>query len=130
MPDTTVATPVLLLVQVPPVVADVRLVVLPAQTVSVPPIAAGVATTETVAVVRHPPAVYVTGVVPTATPVTIPEVLPTVALVVKVTAHVPPVGVDDNEDVFPTHTTSEPVIAVGVAFTVTSLVAAQPVPAV
>ncbi len=127
VPDTTVVTASSLLLHVPPVVADVRAVVLPAQSVSVPPIAAGVATTVTVDIVRQPAAVYVIGVVPIDTPVTTPEVLLTVALVEKVTAHVPPVGVDANEALLPSHMPNEPVIDVGAAFTVTTLVEAHPV---
>ena len=57
VPATTVAMLVLPLLHVPPVVADVRLVVLPAHNTSVPPIAAGVADTVTVDTVRQPPAV-------------------------------------------------------------------------
>ena len=57
IPDVafTVATDVLLLVQVPPVTASLNVVVLPAQTDALPEIAAGVAFTVTYDVVEHPP---------------------------------------------------------------------------
>ena len=55
MPDVPiVATPVLLLAHVPPLVIEDRVVVDPAHTVVVPVIAAGSAFTVTVAVLLHP----------------------------------------------------------------------------
>ena len=49
-----VATPVLPLVHVPPLVASVRVVVAPTQALSVPPMAAGLAFTVTTVVTRQP----------------------------------------------------------------------------
>ena len=50
-----VAMAVLLLLQLPPVVASVRVIVVPADTVSVPPIVAGIGLTVTTAVVDPAP---------------------------------------------------------------------------
>lgn len=50
----TVANAVLLLLQVPPLVASVSVVVDPAQTMAVPPMAAGSGFTVTIEVVIHP----------------------------------------------------------------------------
>jgi hypothetical protein len=58
---------------------------------------------------------------PVVTPDTIPEV-PTVATEVVLLAHVPPVGVPVNVIKEPLHTHENPVIAVGIGFTVTSAV--------
>src|ERR1019366_9069008 len=87
MPETTpvlptVATAVLLLLHVPPGVASVSVVVLPAQTVAVPVTDDGNAFTVTVAEAVQPPdVVYVIDAVPGAMPETTP-VLPTVATAV------------------------------------------------
>ena len=51
----TVATDKLLLVHVPPVTASLNVVVLPAQTVALPDIAAGVLFTVIAVVAAHPP---------------------------------------------------------------------------
>jgi len=64
--------------------------------------------------------------VPAATPVTTPEAL-TVAVARGRILHVPPAGVSPRLVVEPTHTVVVPVIAVGVAFTVTGVVTKQPV---
>jgi len=53
-PKTTVATEVLLLLQVPPVVPSVNAVVSPEHTLSVPPIATGSGLTDTVPVMLQP----------------------------------------------------------------------------
>ncbi len=63
--------------------------------------------------------------VPAETPVTIPDV-PTVAIPELPLTHDPPVGVDDNVVVAPTHTDIVPVIADGAANTVTVVVRTQP----
>lgn len=63
--------------------------------------------------------------VPASTPVTIPELLPTVAMPVLPLVHVPPDGEELNVVVAPTHTVAVPVIADGVAFTVTTAVTLQ-----
>ena len=64
-------------------------------------------------------------------PVTIPVVEPILALPLLL-VHVPPAGVEFSVLVAPTHTFKVPVIAVGLAFTVTIVGVAliQPVPSV
>ena len=66
--------------------------------------------------------------VPGAIPVTTPELLPTVATDVLPLVHeMPPGVVQVTLPVVPIHILDIPPIAAGAAFTVTSLVAAQPV---
>ena len=57
--------------------------------------------------------------VPPATPVTIPDELPTVATVVVPLVHVPPPVTSFNVVVLPTHSENVPVIGLGNVFTVT-----------
>ena len=121
---TPVTTPAVLieaiaaeeLLQTPPVVVSVKVVVLPTQTVLVPPMAAGAvgrAYTVTVAVFLHPPPlVKVITLVPAAIPVTRP-ILFTVATPGDADTH----GVVDavvpepvSCVVVPTHTLNVPVI--------------------
>ena len=64
--------------------------------------------------------------VPPATPVTIPDKTPTVAMAVRLLLQVPPVEASFNVTVDPAHITVVPVTANGTAFTVTVLVAEQP----
>ena len=56
VPEPIVAIPVAPLVQLPPAVPSVRVVVLPVHTDNVPPIATGAVFTVTVVVTRQPPA--------------------------------------------------------------------------
>ena len=60
-------------------------------------------------------------------PVTTPVALPTSAIVGSLLAHVPPVTKSLNIVVEPSHTFGLPVIAAGNGFTLTTIVAAQPV---
>jgi hypothetical protein len=62
-----------------------------------------------------------------ATLLTIPVPAPTVATAVLLLVHVPPVGVDASVDVLPKQIPVVPVMAVGIAFTVTTAVLKQPV---
>ena len=64
---------------------------------------------------------------PPATPVTIPLVEPTVAIIVLLLVHVPPVGEEPNVIVAPGHTVPGPVIEPGSAFTVIGVTTKQPV---
>ena len=64
--------------------------------------------------------------VPSAIPATTPVAAPTLATLVLLLAHAPPAGVDANVEFNPLHICSDPVIAVGSAFTVTTAVAVQP----
>jgi hypothetical protein len=105
-------------------------VVDPAHTASVPPIAAGEALTVTIAVTLQPvETVYVTVVVPAATPVTMPEESPTVAILEEAVDQVPPDEALDNVVAPPSHTVIVPLIG-GIAVTVTFRMVLQPVPSV
>jgi hypothetical protein len=132
MPFTTpddepmVATPVLLLTQVPPVALFVKVVVPPTHALSVPPIAPGAAFTVTTDVAKQPPGkVYVIVDVPAPTALTTPEAL-MVATVVVALCQVPPEAVFPKEDVPPTHSPKLPEIVPGVALTVNGTLVAQP----
>jgi hypothetical protein len=73
----TVATTVVPLLQVPPVVALVSVVVAPAHTLVAPDIVAGIVLTVTTVVARQPVInVYVILVVPAVRPVSMPDVAP------------------------------------------------------
>lgn len=64
---------------------------------------------------------------PAATPVTIPELDPMVAIPVDAEVHVPPNTVLPNAEVAPTQAFSVPVIRPGAIFTVTGIGIEQPV---
>jgi len=115
---------VLPLLQVPPVDRSLNTLVFPAHTFVVPVITAGSGFTVSTLVARQVPNVYVIvgAVPPDATPVTIPDVEPTVACNGSLLVHVPPEGEELSVVVAPTHTVGLPVIAVGDAFTVTDAV--------
>src|ERR1043165_2201601 len=88
----TVATVTLLLLQIPPSVGSLRVVVDPSQTLATPDIAPGTVLTVTTVVVRQPePREYVITAVPADIPVTTPVVTPTVAIALVLVLHVPPV---------------------------------------
>jgi hypothetical protein len=114
-PETsTVATEVLLLLHVPPVVVFDKAVDSPTHTLGVPVMAAGKGLTVTINSTLHPvPSVYVIAAVPADTPVTTPEVLLTVAIAVAPLLHVPPDMELASVVVSPIHTLAEPVIAEG-----------------
>lgn len=121
----TVAILMLLLVHVP--LALVRVVPLPAHATPAPDIGAGNGFTVTVVVLVQPSgAVYVIVAVPSSTPLTMPDDVPTVAIDSFEELHTPLDGVVDNKVVEPIHTTRVPPITAGVVFTVTRLVAKQP----
>jgi hypothetical protein len=63
-------------------------------------------------------------------PVTMPDVVPTVAVVLLLLLHMPPIVASLRVAVVPEHTVGEPVMATGTGFTVMGLVAMQPVPSV
>jgi hypothetical protein len=87
--------------------------------------AAGVMLTVSIAEMLHPPVVVYTMVlVPAPTALTRPVPL-TVATGVKLLLHVPPGTASLKLVVVPTHTVVVPSIAVGLAFTVTTLAATQ-----
>ena len=115
-----------LLVQLPPIVASLKIVFLPTQTVVVPVIGAATGLTSMVAVVAHPmPEVYVAVAIPPDTPVTIPEAEPMVAINVLLIAQLPGPAASVNVPVEPTHTFVAPDIGAGAGATVTIKVAEQ-----
>ena len=127
MPETTVATAVLLLLHVPPVVGCDKVEDDPMQVFVVPVIAEGAPFTVAIVVTLQPPgAVYVMFTVPAVTPVNMPVDAPIVAIAVAPLVHVPPLVALLNVTVWPTHTSAVPVIDPGAAFTVTIVVRGQP----
>ena len=127
VPEPTVATDVLLLLHAPPDVASLNVVVEPVQTVVVPAIKEGKALTVATFVALQPVArEYDIVDVPDDTPVTMP-VVPIVAIVVVLLAHVPLPVASLKVVVEPAHTLAVPAIADGTGLTVTILVALQPV---
>ena len=124
----TVATAVLLLCHVPPVVASCSVAVEPAHTAAVPVIAETVALTVSRKVATQPVLrLYFIVVVPADTPVTVPEAEPMVATAVLVLLQVPPEVASLNVVVKPTHTVEVPEIAAGKGLTVTLVTARHPV---
>jgi hypothetical protein len=110
----TVANVGLLLVQVEAPDPLVSVLVLPSQTLAVPPIAAGSGLTTTGMLAKQPEAiVYIILGVPAPTPVTIPVPAPTEAIAPLLVDHVPPAIEFDNVVVDPTHTVAVPPIAAG-----------------
>lgn len=127
--EPAVAMVVLLLAHVPPTAGSVNVTVLPVHTCDVPDMPGGGRFTVTIFVTIQPPTVvYDITAKPVFTPVTIPLDEPTVAMIRLLLAHVPPgvelLSVTDE----PIHSVLEPVMPGGGAFTVTCLVALQPVP--
>ena len=127
-PDTPVATPVeapiaatvlLLLVHMPPVVASLKVDVLPWHIVVVPVIGRTLLTVKVTDVVQPAMLVYFMIAVPVDTPVTKPVVMPMVAMAVLLLLHVPPGVASLNIVVFPRHIEVVPVIgAIGYTDTV------------
>jgi hypothetical protein len=125
----TVATPVLALLHAPVPEDIARAVVFPGQTVAVPEMVptAGAGFTVAATVARSDPQPFVTEydmvALPSATPVTTPELF-TVAMLVLELLHAPPAPVVLSADVADWQTEASPVIepALGVVFTVTSFV--------
>ena len=125
----TVATDTSSVLQAPPVVVSCNVTVADWHTGALPVIAAGVVFTVTTCVAWQPPVVilYVIADVPAATPDTVPSV-PTVALVTVPLIQVPPVVASVRFVIIPAHTVAVPVIVPAPGFTVTTLVAKQPLP--
>lgn len=125
-----VATPVLLLVQLPPLIASLSVMVVATHSADAPIIAVGEGLTVTVVVVTQPVGnVYTIVVEPRLPPVTIPVVRPMVATVVALLVQVPP-PLFDSVMLAPIHTAEAPDMADGSGLTVNVLVIAQPVPSV
>lgn len=126
VPETTVATEPLELVQVPPLVVLPSEVVLPSHTDSVPEMAEGVVFTVTTAIDTQLDSAYEMIAVPAATPVTTPEAS-TVAFDKSLLDHAPPPVLFVSVVAAPVHTEKVPPIAAGEIFTVSSAVTKQPV---
>ena len=128
--DPTVATDGVPLLQLPPAVASVSVVLAPAHNTPVPETvpALGAVLTDTTRVAAAVPQLFVTVydivVVPAATPDTIPDV-PTVALAVLVLLHVPPAAASVSVTLLPIHTADGPDIvpatADGLTVTITEV---------
>jgi hypothetical protein len=120
-----------LLLQVPPVVASVSDKVAPGQITEVPAIGAGAGFTESTLVRQQPVViVYVMVVEPGATPVAMPVVASIVATVGSLLIHVPAGDKSDNVVVLPWQTVNVPVIKFGGGFTGMLCERLQPVAAV
>lgn len=124
-----VAIAVLLLLQVPPTVASVKVVVEPAHTTGVPAIAEGAVLTDTTWLTLQPAGntYEITGV-PAEIPLTTPLDDPAVAIAGSLLLQVPPDGVLPNVVVKPIHTLPAPVMVAGEGFTVIGWAAVQPAP--
>jgi hypothetical protein len=121
-----VATVVVPLLQVPPEVPSLKVVVAPEQ-IPVPPVmAAGAGLTVNPVVVRQIPNENVIVVLPTKSPFTTPVVEPIVATVVLLLVQLPPPMPSPSVVELPTHTLGAPVMAVGVGLTVTAAVEKHP----
>jgi hypothetical protein len=123
-----VAFVVLLLLQVPPGVALVRVTLLPTIVEVAPMMLATGAFTDTVREIKQPGlCVYVTFAVPAVTPVIRPVVACTLATAAALLAHVPPdKPVVSVALVWPTHTWLSPEIVPPAVLTDTAFVVAQP----
>ena len=128
VPEPIVATDVLLLLHIPNGDESLRLVLNPTHTSAVPAIAAGSGTTVTTAVATQPvlATVYAIVSIPAVIPFTTPVEPPIVAFPLDAD-HVPPEVVSVNVVEDPTHVPRTPPIAFGSGFTVTTVVAIQPV---
>jgi hypothetical protein len=115
----------LLLLHVP-LLASLNVAVALAHNDVVPAIGLIEPATVTVVVLMQPEAsVYVTEELPTLTPVAIPVVDPTVAMLVLLLLHVPPAEASYKVVIPPAHTLPFPVIG-SIALTVTAAVALHP----
>jgi hypothetical protein len=120
----TTATPALLDDHVPPVVALLRVVAEPTQTLITPVIGAIAALTVMVLDVEQPPAVYVMEATPADRPV-IPGI-PTETTPVGLEVHTPPMGLAVNVLLVPTQTMELPTVVTGIGLTVSTFTAAHP----
>jgi hypothetical protein len=122
---STVAIAVLLLLQVPPIVASFKLLVAPTQALGVPVMAAGAVLTDTTVDARVPqPVVYLMVTLPVATPVTTPVVDTTVAIPLLVLLQVPPDAASVSVMVDPEQSGALPLMADGADLTVIAVVVA------
>ncbi len=127
--DDTVPITGLLLLQVPPGVALLNVVVCPTHTLVPPVITAGSAFTENTAVLRQPvESVYVILAVPAVPVVIVPVLEPIAAVPGASLNHVPPAGSALSVTEVPWQVLSVEPIAPGNAFTVATAVTLQPEP--
>jgi len=126
---STVATPVLALLQVPLADASVSCVVDDWHTVVVPFMLVGIAVTLTVVAAAVPqPVLYCIVTLPPVIPLTTPDAGSTVATPVLPLLQVPLADASLSDVVLPWHTVVVPFIPVGIAVTLTVVVAAVPQP--
>ena len=121
----TIATVVSPLLHVPPLTEPVNVFVVPVHK-PVAPVITGIGSTLIVLVTAQLPIAYVITAGPDAIPVIIPDAEPIVAAV-PVVVHVPPLTPSVSVIDAPAHTAASPPMAAGAGFTVTGLVAEQPV---
>ena len=115
----TVAIPVLLLIQLPPLIASERSIEVPTQTIDGPEMAEGDGVTEIVVVVKQPVArATVIIVVPNEIPVTTPVNIPIIATDGLLLVQLPPVVASNWVIEDPTQTEVGPVMVEGRLFTV------------
>lgn len=124
---STVATAVLLLLQVPPGKVFDNIVAPPLHSTVVPVMGAGNGFTVMGVITKQPTGVeYLIFVTPAETPVATPVTGSIVAIGVLKLLQVPPGVISLNVVVEPTHTTATPVIPAGKGFTVTTAETEQP----
>lgn len=121
--ELTVAT-ALLLLQVPPGVIHISVVVVPTHNEDVPLIAEGEGATVRIVMDLQPVlvTVYEILVVPAAMPVATPVLISIEAFVGMLTLHVPPGVLQFSDTDDPTQTVADPVMAPGSGLTVTTRV--------
>jgi hypothetical protein len=125
VPEPMVASVTLLLLQFPPDVGLLNVIVVPTHTFAVPDMAAGNGFIVTGKIVWQPVGkVYEIETTPAVMPVTIPVPLPIVATEVLSLVHVPPLVVSLKVIVNPSHTFEGPVIDAGNGFTTTTALSA------
>ena len=115
-----VATPILLMLHIPPAVASDKVIVDGIQIVEAPDIKAGDASTVTGNVTDDEHDVYVMITLPELTPVITPAALTVARLLLD--DHTPPITDSDNVADTPAHMVDGPLIAAGVVVTVTEIV--------
>ena len=125
-PVPTPATELLLLAQLPPATASVKLVVTPWHNTKLPDMATGIVFTVTSKVAEHEPTVYEIVVLPAASPDTRPVPAPTVAVIVLLLLQFPPAVASVRFVADPAHIDDIPVIETGVKFTVKVVVTLHP----
>ena len=132
VPGPIVALAGLLLLQVPPAVMSVNVIVCPVQATEEPVTGAANGGVTAILLVTVQPLSNVYDIVaePEATPLTSPVAEPTVATAILLLVQVPPAVTSLNVVVALRHTDAAPVIAAGPEITETAVVVKQPAPSV